>query len=668
MKPKLRTRERGTMLVVILFIASAIAALAAISSGRVVAETNQQRVLESETQAYNQAYAQLQMALNVVNNSSYDDELRNLELAAAMNGDHGGTIGGEDQDHLPDWMKDPSGVQHGKIRGTDVKVYRGKDYLKRLQQLKGQSLTDQDPFDVSRSYFVIEAIGRESETIRIVSALVRENEPFSSFVFFQNRHTLGVSGKPRGLIHSNDQLAFYFPNGEYTDGVSAVNGFTYEAGATSGNTNILDGNPDAKQIDLDSVDFEKLKSAADLFSGTEGLDAEIRLLADGRVRIREYTKPRWEEEDRSYTYTAVVGYETETVTENQMVQVGTAEEERTRTVQTGTTTETYNETIQVQIGTETETYNVTVREQTGTTTEERTRNVPVYETRLVTCTRRVRVFVPYDDGSGGTAVGGGADGVPGEWVWVDEEYECEETFIARYETETYTVDVPVFEERVEERTREVPIYEERVEERTREVPVYGEETYTVEVPVYEEQEVEVEREVPITEERTIDYTEWVYYPAERQSTTYKTIPESGGTVYIDGRITKLDGQLNGRLTIVGNERTRITGNIQYVDDAGNKAMKNGNDYTQTYERNSDYSGQQRARHHLARRHRVHAQHAELGGGQRDASRRERPRRDRRFPDRRHRQPDQEPLPRTGVGRAGQGVGLRLELVLEPYVP
>ncbi len=590
MKLKLRKRERGTMLVVILFIASAIAALAAMSSGRVVAEMNQQRTLEAETQAYNQAYAQLQMALNVVNNSAYDDELRNLELAAAINGDNGGTAAGEDQDEVPLWMQDPSGVTHGIVRGTTVKVYRGRDYLKRLQLLKGQTVTEQDPTDVSRSYFVIEATGRENSTVRMVSALVRENEPFSSFVFFQNRHTLGVSGAPRGLIHTNDELAFYFPDGEYTDGVSAVNGFAYEAGATEANTNVLDGNPDAKSIDLDSVDFDKLKGAADLFEGTEGLDAEIRLIADGRVRIREYTKPRWEEEDRDYTYTAVIGYETRTVTETQSVQVGTVEEERTRQVQVGTETETYNVTVQVQVGTEIETYTVTINEQTGTETVERTREVPVYETRMVTCTRRVRVFVPYDDGSGGTAVGGGADGVPGEWVWVDEEYECEETFIARYETETYTEEVPVYTERTEERTREVPIYEDRVEERTREVPIFEDETYTVEVPVYEDQEVEVERDFPITEERTIEYTEWVYYPPERQSTTYKDIPESGGTVYIDGRITRLYGQLKGRLTIVGNERTRITGNIQYVDGEGDTAMKNGTTYSEAYERNPDYQG------------------------------------------------------------------------------
>ena len=50
-------RERGTILVtVILFIAIAIAGLAAISSSRVVTESEHQRVLEEETRAYHEAY------------------------------------------------------------------------------------------------------------------------------------------------------------------------------------------------------------------------------------------------------------------------------------------------------------------------------------------------------------------------------------------------------------------------------------------------------------------------------------------------------------------------------------------------------------------------------------------------------------------------------------
>jgi len=581
-----RESQRGTILGVILFIATAIAALAAITSGRVVSETRMQRTMEQETRAYNEAYAQLQLALNVVNNSSYNDTNQNLELKAAMDGDHGGTAGSESDDHLAKWLHDPEDVVHGKIRGTDVRVYRGKDYLKRIAFLKGESFTDPDPDNESRSYYVIEAAGRSGDTTRLVSALIRENQPFSSFVFFQNRHPLGVSGAPRGLIHSNDQLQFYFPNGNYTDSVSAVNGFGYEAGATEQNTAIADGNPEATEIRLDEADFTRLRTKADLYVGGDDLDAEIKLRPDGQVRIKQYTQPRWEQVEHTYEYETIVGYETRTETQTQQVQVGTTTEERTRTVQTGTTTEEYEYTWQEQVGTTTEERTRTV--QTGTTTEERTRDVPVYDTRTVTCTRQVRVFVPYDDGSGGTAVGGGADGVAGEYEWVTEEYECEETYVSGHTTETYTVEVPVYGE--ETYTVDVPVYETRTEMRTREVPVYGEETYTVEVPVYEDQQVEVEVDYPIYETRQYTYHQWEHFPAEYQSTEHLPIPEKGGTIFIPGRITKLHGQLKGRLTIVGDEKVRVTGNLQYVDDDGDTAMVNGTDYSQEYRRNENYDG------------------------------------------------------------------------------
>src|SRR5512134_2106182 len=235
--------ERGTILVtVILFVAIAIAALAAISSSRVVSESDHQRALEQESQALNGAYGQIQLAMNVVNSSAYTDDNRNIELRDAVAGLYGGTAGGEAV-AAEQWLRDPLGVVHGKIRGTDVRVYRGRDYVQRIAQLRGETPAAVDLDGKSQSYYVLEATGQAGDTTRLVSALVRENEPFSSFVFFQNRHPLGVSGSPRGLIHSNDAIHFYFPEGNYVDSVSAVNGFDYKAGATTDNTNIADGSP-----------------------------------------------------------------------------------------------------------------------------------------------------------------------------------------------------------------------------------------------------------------------------------------------------------------------------------------------------------------------------------------------------------------------------------------
>ena len=586
-----RNRERGTILVVVLVIATAIAALAAISSGRVVSETRHQRVLEHEALALNEAYAQLQVALNVVNTSAYTDENNNIELRDAIKGDHGGTIAGN-EDTAEVWMHDPDGVLHGQIKGTDVRVYRGREYIQRLAALKGDTPVAVDPLAQSQSYFVLEAAGRAGDTVRVVSALVRENEPFSSFVFFQNRHPLGISGAPRGLIHSNDKVEFYFPNGNYVDSVSAVNGFSYEGGANPGNTNVATGNPEAEAITLEQVDFDVLKAKANSFVGTDGLDAEIKFYADGRMRIKEFTPPRYEEIERSWTGEVFVGWTTETTVETRPVQVGTTPEERTRQIVTGYDSETYTVSVPVYEDQEVErTRQDPIYENQQV---ERTRQVPVYELQTVTRTRRVQVFVPYDDGTdagGGTAVGG-AGGVAGEYVWVDEEYQTQENVLVGYETETYFTT-----ERVQVGTTTVTWTETvrvRVgtveEERTRQVPIYGTETYTVNVPVYEDQEVEVTRNVREYETRTYTWTEEQFFPPSLVDTTYVTLGDAANTVFIDGRITRLYGDVNGRVTVVGNEKVRVTGNLRYVDDDGDTAMLNGGDYTQPYKRNEAYEG------------------------------------------------------------------------------
>jgi type II secretory pathway pseudopilin PulG len=557
---------------VVLFIAAAIGALAALSSSRVVSETRQQKNLENESLALTDAYAQLQLAMNVVNTSGYTDENRNVHLLEAMAGDYGGTAGG-DAESAEAWLRDPSGILHGKIDGTDVRCYTGRDYIQRLASLKGETPGEVDPTGESQSYYVLESAGRAGDTIRVVSALVRENEPFSSFVFFQNRHPLGISGSPRGLIHSNDKIEFYFPDGNYVDSVSAVTGFAYEAGADPTNTNVASGNPEAESINLEAVDFTALKAKADTFVGTPGLDAEVRFLANGQMQIRQYTPPRFEDVEHSWTGMVHTGWTTETVTEVQAVQVGTVQEERTRQIITGYSREDpVYEDQQV----------------------EKTRQVPVYELQTVTKTRWVQVFVPYDDGTdagGGTAIGGDG-GVAGEYEWVQEEYQTEENVLVGYNTEIYyeTEQVQVgtitvtWDETIQVQVGTIQ------EERTRDDPIYGPETYYVDVPVYEDQDVEVTNDVPVYEEQTHTWWETDYFPPVFQNETYIDLGEAANTVYIDGRVTRLYGDVHGRATLIANEKVRITGSLRYVDDQGDTAMLHGDVYNQPYQRNVDYNG------------------------------------------------------------------------------
>jgi len=552
-----RARQRGNVLIVAVFLATAIAMLAAIGSGRVVMESRHQTVMENETRSYVTAYSQIEKALNIVNTSGYDDDNHNLVLRAAI-----ANPVEEPADTL-EWLRVPAGVTFGLVDGTEVRVYHARDYIERLRQLKGLEAMEVDPLGRSDKFFVLEAIGHAGDSVRVVSALVRETQPFSSYVFFQNQHTLGVSGTPRGLIHANTDLAFYFPDGYYADTVSSVGGFQYKAGATPENTVISDANDSASSIDLQAVNFDELRTKANLYQGAPGLDAEIELYGDGRVKIKPFTKPTYIEVETTYTQQILTGYDTVTTTQDVQVQVGTTTETRTRQVVVGYTTETYTVDVPVY-----ETQQVT-----------KTRQVPVYETQDTTCSRWVQVFVPLsgDSGAGGTTVGDSGDGVLGEYQWVEETYPCTQDVLVGYTTETYT-------------TTEQVIVGYTTETRTRDVPVYETQTYTVEVPVYETQTIEVTEEVPIYKEITKTRLEHQYQPPIALAEQLVWVKDTEGVIFVDGRITQLSGDLNGRLTIVSTDKVRVTGDIQYVDSDGDTAMLNGGNTSLPYERNPDYNG------------------------------------------------------------------------------
>lgn len=614
--------ERGTILLVVVFLATAIAGLALLGSSRVVSETNYHRVLENETQAYNDAFAQIHLAMNVVNTSAYDDGNQNVALRDAIAGKFGGTADGAiltdttqttttkgngqqsttttgpatdpaaTGSDAPSWLDDPDGVVHGLIENTNVRVYRGRDYIQRLQKLRGTEVTEVDPFGDSDRYFVLEAAGRAGDTIRLISALVRETQPFSSYVFFQNDHTLGVSGAPLGMIHTNSDLAFYFPNGRYQDAVSAVDGFEYRGGATEANTYIADGNPDAAPIALDKVDFEDLRAKA-TYAGQPGLDAEVLFFKKGEMRIKPYTKPRWDTITKTSTTKVLVGYTSQTTQQMQQVQVGTQQVQKTRQVIDHYDTETYKEKETIY-KTVTETYTVQVPVyQTQTVTK--TRDVPVYSTRTVTKTRQVKVFVPYDTSAtsgSGTTIGDSGGGVLGEYKWVDETYQVEETYISSYRTETYTVQEQVqVGTTTETRTRQVTVADGwKWVDKTRQVPVYRTETYYETVPVYENQRVDVTTQVPVYENKVETTTHTIYQPGVPLGYDMVWTKDQNGLIFIDGRVLSIEGDLQGRMTLVSTDKVRITGDIRYTDANGDTAMLNGNNPAAPYARNTDYEG------------------------------------------------------------------------------
>jgi len=128
-------------------------------------------------------------------------------------------------------------------------------------------------------------------------------------------------------------------------------------------------------------------------------------------------------------------------------------------------------------------------------------------------------------------------------------------------------------------------------DKERQVPVYKTITEYKEEPVYKSVKVKKDIVVEDYETITVAYTETQWVSQKVVGNTMVSLSnDAGGTIFVDGNIVRLSGKVNGRITLVSTGGVRINGNLQYVDGGGNTVMKNGDDYTATYERNSEYLG------------------------------------------------------------------------------
>jgi len=118
---------------------------------------------------------------------------------------------------------------------------------------------------------------------REVLQAVREVEYLSNYHLFVGEHDAGVSGQPRGAIHSNRQVEFHFPGGRFTDTVSAVEGFAFLSGASSRNTELVGPSyQHAREIGLEELLDEGGGSLASLGRNAANV---LRFDADRDVQI-----------------------------------------------------------------------------------------------------------------------------------------------------------------------------------------------------------------------------------------------------------------------------------------------------------------------------------------------------------------------------------------------
>lgn len=541
-----RSEESGSVLIVTLVSMIAFGALAATSLTVSMTENKKLSIRHMSKKVTLMAQGELEVAKNLVNASPYDVNLQNIVLRDAIN--------------EPDQ----------KIPNTNVRVEQ-------------YGTTD---------YYVLRATATAHGMTKSAEAIVRQVSPASSNNLMVLEHPVGVSGAPRGAIHSNKSIDFYFPGGNYRDQVTAVEGFNFVAGAEAANTHFAgSANPKGAPADpLRDVDFANLWTKGDLLSVTDNVVAEVKFKDDAtevklwkpgyvekiaKTRLKKvFSHYEWED----YKVNEPV-YERETYWENQKVY----EDKR------------YKVTEKKPIHKWREATRTVNKKIYGNVTKKYTVDVPIYKTRQVKKTVWEDKWVAYSGGGGasssGGTVGGTKSGATGYWKKVKVTKTVSEKYVSGYkkETKTKVERVVVDTKRVTETYSEryVAGYKDVTKWKTKQVCTGTKKVKKTRKKLVGYDTVSKSRRVK--KYKTVEQT---YYEKVRHKEVFlrKETLASKGVIYLNGDVRKISGKLNGRISLIAAGEVKITGDLQYVDDTGETRMKNGKDADQPYEINDAYTG------------------------------------------------------------------------------
>jgi hypothetical protein len=146
------------------------------------------------------------------------------------------------------------------------------------------------------------------------TCMIRDGLSYAAYNYYVEQHNLGVSGQPKGRIHSNQKLEFYFAGGAYDGYVSAGKGFAWLSGATEQNTKFLKGVDSAAEQKslLSKVNYAELKQGA-AYVAPVGLVAELSFNRK-QVQIKLFEKDSVQKVPVNKTRQVVSHYVTQTVT------------------------------------------------------------------------------------------------------------------------------------------------------------------------------------------------------------------------------------------------------------------------------------------------------------------------------------------------------------------
>ncbi len=542
-----RDSERGTTLIVIIVLMVTVGALVTAHLGATRAEHRKVQLTMWANRAAQRADGELARARNIVNAAPYVAG-KNTALQAAVS------------------------ATPSVIPGTEV-----------LAERIGAA---------DSPWFRLRAQGEYQSVRRFAFTFVRERAPASSYNLFVVDDPVGVSGAPRGAIHSNAGVEFYFPWGTYRDEVTAGAGFSYHGGATPANTRLwgptIDNAP--RQDIFTGSSIRDLASQAPNLAVTDDLLADV--IFEGTSTRVDLYRPGYDMQvERTATRSVFDHFDTVERTRTVPIYTDVAYtvpepvyEDRTVTWQE--TVPVYDE-VQVNHTREDPVY--------VTEPQEYEVNIPITERRLVEHFRNERIWVddpppPLEEIEGGSSVAGGT-GTAGHWAnqqvsyWVEEDVQIgtrTETRTRQVQRQTGTVTVNytttdrVFSHNIQvEQTRI-----DHVQVGTHDVTRYRREFSHNETQAYNEN-------VPVYRDEDYTYTETQHVPTEFVRT--ENVP-TDGVIYIEGPVRSVSGNVRGKVSLVSNSSIKITGSIRYVDADGDTRMQNGTTPSAPYAANPDFDG------------------------------------------------------------------------------
>lgn len=247
--PRRRARERGNLLAAVYISLIPVIGIITAFSMRTANEIHAHEARKSEVKATQRALAAMEVARNEIMNSTYTSA-NNDKIKTTLQQTNTSSLRPDlsGNGYLAIDLDTGERVSYYSLVGlpSNISPFKALRTVDLVDDVTGELDDSDDKVTIyiahlTNLWHMIEARATVSGVSRTSRLLVRERDPFSRFGVFINSHYQGISGAPKGDIHTNRKLQIFYPGSVFDDFVSARDGFQWMIGATAGNTTFNGG-------------------------------------------------------------------------------------------------------------------------------------------------------------------------------------------------------------------------------------------------------------------------------------------------------------------------------------------------------------------------------------------------------------------------------------------